>query len=294
MPKNELGILETPFREGFEELFLLTFTKELIKNSITEETLHLEETVRRKEESEKIEKQKSKQKQLEKEKQEKIKLEQKKPVEQKPLPLALPPPPKKPLTIKEHIKAKVKEKIQSATENLGKILPQKDKEKSKQIEMPPKREEVFFKSISSQPYQQSQRKKDFSQFNLTLPEIPIPTKIQMINPISTASSQALDLGKLSSFAKDPLVESIECHGSDEQIIINGKRGTQKTEMNLTREEIDTIIQKFSELSKTPIQEGVFKVAVGRYILLAIVSEVIEPKFIIKKIPLISEPPSFIK
>ena len=59
-------------------------------------------------------------------------------------------------------------------------------------------------------------------------------------------------------------------------------GTKKTNIILSREEVDQIIKKFSETTKIPIQEGIFKVVVGKLILSAIISEVIGSKFIIKK------------
>ena len=52
---------------------------------------------------------------------------------------------------------------------------------------------------------------------------------------------------------------------------------------VTKEEIDEVIQKFSEASRIPIQEGIFRVAVGKLLLSAIISGVIGSKFIIKKL-----------
>ena len=51
---------------------------------------------------------------------------------------------------------------------------------------------------------------------------------------------------------------------------------------LSKEEINEIIIKFSQASKIPTHEGVFRVAVGKFIFSAIISDVISSKFIIQK------------
>ena len=59
-------------------------------------------------------------------------------------------------------------------------------------------------------------------------------------------------------------------------------GTKRTNIILSKEDISDVIKKFSETTKIPLQEGIFRVAIGKLILSAIISEVIGSKFIIKK------------
>ena len=100
--------------------------------------------------------------------------------------------------------------------------------------------------------------------------MPVPTNIQ------------IDLGKLNPILQDPTTISIECNGSDKPIMTSGRMGARKTNIVLNKEEIDHIIQKISETAKIPISEGVYKIATGRIILSAIVSDTIGSKFIIRK------------
>ena len=78
---------------------------------------------------------------------------------------------------------------------------------------------------------------------------------------------------------------IECNGEDKNLIVKGTMGSKPTNIVLNREEIDSVIEKFSVTTKIPVHEGVFKVVAGRLILTAIISEVISPKFVIKKMTL---------
>jgi hypothetical protein len=64
--------------------------------------------------------------------------------------------------------------------------------------------------------------------------------------------------------------------------VQGAMGTKKTGIVLSKEEIDETVQRFSRETRIPIQEGIFKVVVGNLIFLAIISEIVGSKFIIKK------------
>lgn len=110
----------------------------------------------------------------------------------------------------------------------------------------------------------------------------LPEHIQYLRP--TPVNKDIDLTKLNSLINDYMVSIIECYGSEENIVVKGKMGTKKTPITLSKEEIDDIIQRFSRETKIPVQEGVFKVVAGRLILLAIISEVVGSKFVIKKMP----------
>lgn len=115
---------------------------------------------------------------------------------------------------------------------------------------------------------------------LIIPESNLPERLRYLKP--TPTSQEIDLGKLNPFIKDPFVRTIECSGPDLNVSVTGTMGDKKTAIKLTNEEINDVIQSFSGVSKIPVQEGVFKVAVGRLIFMAIISDVVGSKFIINK------------
>jgi hypothetical protein len=131
----------------------------------------------------------------------------------------------------------------------------------------------------------------FRDVRLTIPEPNLPERLRYLRP--TPSRQEIDLGKLNPLVKDPFVRSMECLGPDTNIIVKGKMGEKKTAITLSTEEIDEIVKTFARESKIPVQEGVYKVAVGSFIFLGIISEVVNSRFIIKKMlsPKLSQPPS---
>lgn len=123
------------------------------------------------------------------------------------------------------------------------------------------------------------------QFNnpiLNLPEPRLPPHLEYLKPIPTHSPE-IDLFKLNPLIKDPAVKIIS--GSpDEKVTVTGAMGTKPTGIVLSKEDINRIINVFSEESKIPVNEGIYKVVVGTLILSAVISEMIGSRFVIKKMP----------
>lgn len=115
---------------------------------------------------------------------------------------------------------------------------------------------------------------------LKIPEPKLPERFHYISPSPT--KKEIDLGKLNVLVQDPNVKTIECDGPDERIFVTGIMGKKPTSIMLSAEEIDEVIQKFSEESRIPLQKGVFKVAVGGLILSSVISEVVGSRFVIRK------------
>jgi hypothetical protein len=117
---------------------------------------------------------------------------------------------------------------------------------------------------------------------LMIPKPNLPQRLQYIQPVPTTAQ--LDLGKLNPLIQDPNVQAVECNGPDQKIIVMSP-GERTTEVTLTKEEIDQIINNFSQASKIPVTEGILRIAYGRLLLSAIVSGVVGSKFVIKKMRL---------
>lgn len=168
---------------------------------------------------------------------------------------------------------------------LENILKKEDKETEIKKELPQvireklplvtKREEINLNQIQ-RPLME---RRSFPRV-LRIPEPKLPPRLQYLRP--TPTSVQIDLDKLNSLIKDPQVRVIECNGENENIVVKGTMGTKKTNIILNKQEINQVIKNFSEEAKIPFHEGVFRVAIGKLILSAIISEVISSKFIIKK------------
>ena len=166
------------------------------------------------------------------------------------------------------------------------------------------KENIEKKSREEQLYYLIERKQGFSE-SKTLPPIPeykrrfqqmnqpmqnysqnqqvftpLPPTVQNIRPSPSFSS--INLGKLNPLVKDPTVTAIECRGPEQNIFVRRSTEVRKTSILLNESEIDEIIRTFSEESKIPVQQGVFRVAVGSLVISAIISDVIDKKFVIEK------------
>jgi hypothetical protein len=108
----------------------------------------------------------------------------------------------------------------------------------------------------------------------------LPERFKNLRPIRT--NQPIDLGKLNILLNDKNVISIECQGSGTSVFVNGRMGRKPTNIMLSNEEINKIIENFSEKSRIPIEEGLYKVAYGGLVLTATISSS-GSNFIIKKI-----------
>ncbi len=123
---------------------------------------------------------------------------------------------------------------------------------------------------------------------LRVPETRLPPQFAYLKPTAAVEIE-LNLGKLNPFLYDPAVNVIESNGPEQAIMVKGRMGTKPTNIILSKEEIDQIIQIFSKKSKIPAGEGAVKIALGKYILSAIVSEEAGSRFIIQKLSPASSP-----
>jgi len=154
--------------------------------------------------------------------------------------------------------------------------------RSIKINSPEKRAKRLEKDLDFNKIFKGMKSKLFLQKRtLTIPEPTLPSHLQYLNPVP--SNIQINLEKLNPLIKDPAVKFIECNGPDEHIIVRGGMGTKPTNIVLGKEEIDKIIKTFSQLSRIPTHNGVYRVVVGRLILSSIISDVVGTKFTIKKI-----------
>lgn len=115
---------------------------------------------------------------------------------------------------------------------------------------------------------------------LIIPEYRLPPTFQYLKPTFTRVD--IDLGKLNPLLKDSMVREIQCNGPEKKVVVKGAMGTKESTITLTKEDVESILEAFSKTAKIPIHGGITKIVVGNLVLSAITSEVIESKFIIKK------------
>ncbi len=116
---------------------------------------------------------------------------------------------------------------------------------------------------------------------LRIPEPALPETVRYLKP--TPTSEEINLGKINIMVRDPLVKIMECNGPEENILVTGIMGRKPTPIKLSKGEIEGVVGKFAAAAKIPVNEGLFKAAVGNLVISAVISEVAGIKFVIRKI-----------
>ncbi|MFW5846796.1 MAG: hypothetical protein ACOCUU_01430 [Nanoarchaeota archaeon] len=128
---------------------------------------------------------------------------------------------------------------------------------------------------------QKQRSFEEPGDSLSIPEPKIPQELSHLKP--KLDEIKFNLGKLEPLVHDPNVKIIKVEGPDKKVKVVLPDGTKPTGIVLSEDEIKEVINNFSEAEKIPFKKGVVRIASGNMVLLAIVSDVVKPKFMIKKI-----------
>ncbi len=112
---------------------------------------------------------------------------------------------------------------------------------------------------------------------------PLPTRTPQVAPIVPINlfQNPPNYGKLNMLLKDPSIQFIECLGPGQRVIITRNNQKQQTNIILVKEEIKMLLDNLSAKTRIPLITGVFRVAWDRYIINAIISDTLEPRFLIK-------------
>ncbi|MEM4325987.1 MAG: hypothetical protein QXU40_01675 [Candidatus Pacearchaeota archaeon] len=171
----------------------------------------------------------------------------------------------------------IKTKIEIKGQELKRIEKEKTDKALKEVE-----------KTQTNYYETEREKSGIQKTSLTKKQIyPKPISFKLLPSfkkiITPAQHQEIDLGKLNVLLKNPLIYVIRCDGPNKNIIVEGKNGVSTTFLHLNEKEIMEIIKKFSETTKIPINNGILNVLFKNIKFYSVISEVVGPKFIIKKI-----------
>jgi hypothetical protein len=170
---------------------------------------------------------------------------------------------------KEQVKGIITERIRAETRKVYEIGKKDLSTELKNISEP------IFRPIAKNPFVRK------IPPILRIPEPELPETVRYLRP--QPSAEQIDLGKLNILIRDPLVKVVECNGTEENIIVMGIMGRKKTPIILSKEEIEQVLLAFSEAAKIPVNEGLFKAAVGSSVISAVISDIVGIKFVIRKI-----------
>ncbi|MBU0957362.1 MAG: hypothetical protein KKF56_00980 [Nanoarchaeota archaeon] len=112
---------------------------------------------------------------------------------------------------------------------------------------------------------------------------PIPTLQSQETPMVTPMPMGFNLGKIQNLISDRNVDIIECKGPDQFIIVQINARMNVTNIRMTKQDIQNVVNAFSQVTRIPLTHGVFKAAVGNLIITAIISETVGTSFVITKL-----------
>ena len=88
--------------------------------------------------------------------------------------------------------------------------------------------------------------------------------------------------RLNKLIEDEEVDSIECSGPEKQLIVNKSGEIHPINVTFSKEEINSLVKKFSEKSNTPIKGGMLRARLDGKSITALISEYIGTRFMIQK------------
>ncbi len=181
--------------------------------------------------------------------------------------------------------------LQEFTKEL--IINSTPKEFLRKLELQENKEKEQVRSESLQ--ETIEIKPNISSIMHQLPAVPIPPRqnvrpVQIPSPILSqrnikqfSNYQGLELGKITPIIANQGVINVECPGPNKLISVRSIGKTNPTKMMLNKEEINLIIESFSQQAKIPRIGGVFKAIVNNLVITAIDSDAAGPRFIITKV-----------
>jgi hypothetical protein len=132
------------------------------------------------------------------------------------------------------------------------------------------------------------------------PEAPINKKTEnnpmnVPTPMKTTGHSIFlgeELGKVISFLNDPSVFAVECKGEGQNLLVNRQGNILVTQLSLSKEEIDNLLDEISRKTRIPVMSGVFKAVFDDYIITAVISEFVGKRFVIQKRPAMQQVPMY--
>ena len=103
-----------------------------------------------------------------------------------------------------------------------------------------------------------------------------------VQPEVSEVPKGFSLGKLDSLLKDNSLLSVESPGPGKNVLVKKGGKILVTKLILSKEEIDSIIDKFADEARIPVSGGVVKAAVGNMVISAVKSDYVGSRFVINR------------
>jgi len=102
-------------------------------------------------------------------------------------------------------------------------------------------------------------------------KIPIHRTPSNLSYMKPTTNEKINVGKLNILLQDANVKTIEVEGSNQNAVVTGTMGRKNTNITLTKQDIEEVLNEFATRSKIPISEGITKINLGNFSLTSIKS-----------------------
>lgn len=106
------------------------------------------------------------------------------------------------------------------------------------------------------------------------------TQLSFNIPSGEAGKTGID--KLNLLINDQSVERIEYRAENQPLLVTRLGQTFQTKIILTGQEAMELLEEFSKQARIPLMKGVFRAYLRNFMVFAVVSDFIKPRFIIQK------------
>ncbi len=151
--------------------------------------------------------------------------------------------------------------------------------------IPIRKENIFQKRENKKIFALKPQKAEKISSNLGLEQgdFKRTKNLEEINPVVNPRPPYLVSEKIEFLLKDSSIKLIECMGPGKNLLVKRYGQINVTKIKLDQDEINRLINNFSEHSRIPILNGILKAAVGDLIISGLLSNLNNSRFIIEKI-----------
>jgi hypothetical protein len=154
--------------------------------------------------------------------------------------------------------------------------PKKEEKPIEKIEAPTEKPD---ESLNSMERSISSTKKEVAEIKTTPPRMNMNKLLG--HPMQNNNMPPME--KIGPLLRDNTIVAIECPGPGKNVMIKKYNQMNMTRIILSQEDINGVIEYFSNEARIPLAGGILKAAVGNAIISAVVSEFVGSRFIINKI-----------
>lgn len=123
---------------------------------------------------------------------------------------------------------------------------------------------------------------EMEEHRIPQPNFQPPPYVPQLRQPNPAQTPQTSLGKINTILNDPSVFAVECQGAGKNVLVNRGGKILVSQTILSEDEIKEVLGDFSQKTRIPLQQGVFRTLYQDLLITAIISEFVGTRFVIQK------------